>query len=179
MKNKITCRLLELADLNHNFLAEFNRYQVTDQVWFKENNQYKIKSDHFIDEWNDDKKALVIEDLRKCLSNGGIVIGSYDEDGLAGFANIESLLFGSKKEYAELPYIHVSSELRCSGIGRELFMKCCKEAKKLGAVKLYIAAHPSIESQGFYKAMGCKHAVEINESILEREPLDLQLEKLL
>jgi GNAT superfamily N-acetyltransferase len=179
MKSKIICKVLELSDFNGSFLTKFNRFQVTDKVWFRENNLYKVKSDHFIDEWDDDKKALVIEDLCQCLNYGGKVLAAYDEDGLAGFANVNGLLFGSKKEYVELPYIHVSSERRGSGIGKKLFNKCCEEAKKLGAVKLYIAAHPSVESQGFYKSMGCHYAVEINEIILKREPLDLQLEKIL
>jgi GNAT superfamily N-acetyltransferase len=179
MNNKITCRVLEISDLNNNFLKDFNRYQVTNQVWFTEDNEYKMKSDHFIDDWDDEKKAQVIRDLRNCIARGGRVIGAFDEEGLAGFANIEGCLFGTIKDYIELPYIHISSERRGSGIGKKLFKRCCDEAKKLGADKLYIAAHPSIESQGFYTAMGCTHAVEINKSILEREPLDLQLEKIL
>lgn len=176
MNNIITCKVLDLEDLNSRFLSEFNRHQVTEQVWFQDQDEYKLKLDHFIDEWDDDKKAIVIEDLRRCVSQGGKVIGAYEKDGLAGFANIEGLLFGSKKDYVELPYIHVSYERRGSGIGKKLFIECCKEAKKLGAKKLYIAAHPSVESQAFYKAMGCKSAVEINQHIFEKEPLDLQLE---
>jgi ribosomal protein S18 acetylase RimI-like enzyme len=179
MKNKIMIKVLGLGDVKDTFLNHFNRYQVTDQVLFKENNRYKLKSDHFIDDWDDDKKALVIHDLRTCIREGGKVIGAFVGEELAGFANIESRMFGSKVEYIELPYIHISSELRGYGIGKKLFKKCCEEAKRLGAAKLYIAAHPSVESQGFYKAMGCREAVEINEKIWSREPLDIQLEKVL
>lgn len=179
MKNKIMIKVLSLEDLKHTFLSNFNRYQVTDQVLFKENNQYKLKSDHFIDDWDGDKKALVIDELRTCIMEGGTVIGAFECEILAGFANIESRLFGSKMEYLELPYIHISSERRGYGIGKKLLETCCEEAKRLGAAKLYIAAHPSVESQGFYRAMGCREAVEINEKIMSREPLDIQLEKVL
>lgn len=179
MKNTIICKVLGLVDLNDSFLKEFNRYQVTNQVLFKEIDQIKMKSDHFIDDWDDEKKAQVIHELRTCFVKGGRVIGAYDEKSLAGFANLECHLFGSNMEYIELPYIHISTERRGSGIGKKLFIKCCEEARKLGAEKLYIAAHPSIESQGFYKAMGCKEAVEINEKIVSREPLDIQFEKIL
>ncbi|MFD1359472.1 GNAT family N-acetyltransferase [Fictibacillus halophilus] len=179
MQNTIICKVLSLNDLTDTFLSEFNRYQVTNQVLFKENHQYKMKSDHFIDDWDENKKAQVIHDLRICLDQGGRAIGAFDEAGLAGFANIDGCFFGSKMQYLELPYIHISSERRCSGIGKILFKKCCEEAKKLGAGKLYIAAHPSVESQEFYKAMGCDEAVEINDVILSREPLDIQLEKIL
>lgn len=179
MKNTIICKIVSLDDLNDTFLSEFNRYQVTNQVLFKDNQLYKMKSDHFIEDWDDNKKAQVIHDLRSCINQGGRVVGAYDEAVLAGFANIDGCLFGSNMDYVELPYIHISAERRGSGIGKELFKICCEEAKKLGAGKLYIAAHPSFESQGFYKAMGCDVAVEINENILSREPLDIQLEKIL
>ena len=79
-------------------------------------------------------------------------------------------------DYVELPYIHVSRELRGSGIGKRLFEICCKEAKLLGAKKLYIAAHPSVETQRFYKHRGCTLASEINTVIFNKEPLDLQME---
>lgn len=179
MQKTIICKVLSLNDLTDTFLSEFNRYQVTNQVLFKENHQYKMKSDHFIDDWDDNKKAQVIQDLRICIDQGGSAIGAFDEAGLAGFANIDGCFFGLKMQYLELPYIHISSERRGSGIGKILFKKCCEEAKKLGAGKLYIAAHPSVESQEFYKAMGCDEAVEINDVILSREPLDIQLEKIL
>ena len=179
MNSKIMFKLLSLEDVKDTFLNHFKRYQVTNQVLFVEDNQFKLKSDHFIDDWDDNKKAQVICDLRTCILEGGKVIGAFEGEDLAGFANIESCLFGSKMEYIELPYIHISSERRGYGIGKKLFEKCCEEAKRLGASKLYIAAHPSVESQGFYKAMGCREAVEINEKIWSREPLDIQLEIIL
>jgi GNAT superfamily N-acetyltransferase len=177
MKKQISFKSLDLADLGKTFLETFNRYQVTNRVWYKENSEFMIKSDHFIDEWDDKKKRFVIEDLKQCLNKGGAVIAAYDDEGLTGFANVEAKLFGSNKEYVELPYIHVSYEKRGFGIGKELLSRCSMEARKLGAKKLYIAAHPSVESQAFYQAMGCESAAEINQYIVEKEPLDLQLEK--
>ncbi|MCM3719558.1 GNAT family N-acetyltransferase [Fictibacillus phosphorivorans] len=179
MESKIIIKSLGLEDLKDTFLKDFKRYQVTHKVLFMEDDQYKVKSDHFVDDWDDVKKAQVLSDLRTCLLKGGKVIGAFISEELAGFANIESSLFGSKKEYVELPYIHVSSDRRGYGIGKKMFNKCCEEAKRLGAAKLYIAAHPSVESQGFYEAVGCKKAVEINDEIKAREPLDIQLEKVL
>lgn len=69
--------------------------------------------------------------------------------------------------------------MRGIGIGKKLFALCCQEAKRLGGNKLYIAAHPSIESQSFYRAVGCSPAEEVNERIFKREPLDIQLERVL
>lgn len=102
-----------------------------------------MKLDSFIDDWDHEKKLSVVHALRTGLQDGGIVIGVYQQMELIAFANVESNRFGTRKEYVEFPYIHVSKELRGSGIGKRLFQICCEKAKQLGAEKLYIAAHPA------------------------------------
>lgn len=41
---------------------------------------------------------------------------------------------------------------------------------------IYISAHSSVESQAFYKAMGCVEAEEYSIKHVEKEPCDCQLE---
>ena len=129
-----------------------------------------------MEEWTDGKKEQVIQSLQNCLKLGGAVISAIHQGEVVGFANIENLFFGSSNQYLELPYIHVSNEFRQNGIGKKLFHLCCEKAKQMGAKKLYIAAHPSIESQHFYQSVGCTYAFEINQKIYDKEPLDIQLE---
>lgn len=172
----IILRELGSRDLIPDFLMKFNRYQVTNRVWFKQEDKYKIKDDHFIEQWNNEKKTLVIDDLHNCIKSGGIVIGAFRGSDLIGFASIAGEIFGRNREYLELSYIHVSNEYRNMGIGKKLFEQCCIKAKEKGCKKLYIAAQPSVESQHFYKSIGCTYAVEINRRILDKEPLDIQLE---
>lgn len=176
MKHIINYKLMDISILQTTNLKKFNRYQETNRVWYKDNEQFRIKADHFIDQWDDDKKALVLQDLEKCIKMGGIVAGAFLEEELIGFATVEGELFGSKQEYRELTYIHVSNEFRNGGIGKNLFQLCCKKAKEIGTKKLYIAAHPSEETQHFYRKLGCTFAVEINQTIFDKEPLDIQLE---
>lgn len=175
-RENIQYRRLGQSDLTSVLLARFNRYQETTRVWYHEDGHYHIKTDHFVDEWDDGKKQLVIAALRKCLASGGAVIGAFIDQQLLGFANVESELFGTSLQYAELPYIHVSNEARKLGIGKKLLALACEEARLLGARKLYIAAHPSVETQYFYRSAGCTYAKEINPRILGREPLDIQME---
>ncbi|ANC79126.1 hypothetical protein ABE65_020885 [Fictibacillus phosphorivorans] len=179
MKNLVTCRVVGVMELTDDFLNEFNRYQVTKQVWYVEDKSYKVKDDYFMDDWSPERKIQVIEELRRCLSSGGVVVAAWLQKQLVGFANIESERFGSEAQYVELPYLHVTNEIRGMGIGKKLFSLCCQEAKRFGGKKLYIAAHPSIESQSFYSAVGCSPAEEVIECIFKREPLDIQLEKAL
>lgn len=172
----IQYKFLTCIDLDLHFLKTFNRYQVTNQVWYKNDQQFNIKEDYFVEEWNEEKKKQVIQSLQLCIKSGGAVLGAYHNGNVVGFANIENDFFGSNGQYVELPYIHVSNEYRKHGIGKNMFNLCCKKAKQMGAKKLYIAAHPSIETQKFYQSVGCKYAEEINKRIYEKEPLDIQLE---
>lgn len=168
---------LLLKDLHPNVLNKFNRYQETNVVWFKDKDEYKLKHDHFVEEWNEEKKREVVLSLQHCIKSGGMVVGAFYGEHLIGFANVEGVFFGTERQYLELPYIHISNEYRNYGIGKKLFELCCQKAKLKGAKKLYIAAHPSEETQHFYRAVGCTYAEEINEDILAKEPLDIQLEK--
>lgn len=175
--NNIEYRTLELEDFKSTLLEKFNRYQETRRVWFKEHqNKYNIKEDYFVEEWDDIKKVLVIKALQNCIISGGCVIGAFVDGHIKGFASIEGGLFGTRKEYVELSYIHISCECRGMGIGKKLFQLSCEKASELGAKKIYIGAHPSEESQGFYKSVGCTEAKEVNEEIYNREPLDIQME---
>lgn len=172
----IIVRLLDTSDLHEDALKFFNRHQVTNRVRYKDSDTYLYKDDYFVDDWDEQKKQKVVSELLQCIATEGIVTGAYHKDRLIGFANVEGKLFGRNNEYLELPYIHLSKEYRGMGIGRRLFSLCCEKAKEKGAGKLYIAAHPSEESQQFYIRMGCVPAIEVNEDILAREPLDIQLE---
>ncbi|WNB92151.1 GNAT family N-acetyltransferase [Bacillus sp. NEB1478] len=176
-KGNVNYSVLNMEDLTPNLLKHFNRYQETKRVLFLNKDALEQKEDYFIDRWDDNKKEDVIDSLKQCIAGNGAVIGAFEDSRLIGFANVEGMLFGSIYQYVELPYIHVSNEVRGMGIGKKLFHYCCLEAEKLGADKLYIAAHPSVETQAFYKRLGCILATEINLIILAKEPLDIQLEK--
>jgi len=167
---------LTLTDLHSGALHQFNRFQKTKKILVNHDGDLRVKDTHFIDEWDKNKKAQVIESLRHCICNGGVVVGVYLTKALIGFANVENQFFGSNNQYLELSFIHVSNGFRFTGIGRTLFAMCCKKASANGAKKLYISAHPSKETQAFYNAIGCVLAEEINQKIFDREPLDIQIE---
>lgn len=174
--NEVIFKLMCISDLNLNLLRRFNRDQATHEVWFKEENKYIVKPDYFYETWDTLKKAHVVTDLKNCILFGGFVYGAFRNGQLVGFANVEGERFGSYNQYLELSYIHVSNENRNYGIGKKLFKLCCEKAKAEGAEKLYIAAHPSVETQHFYHSVGCNLAEEINQESYEKEPLDIQLE---
>ena len=66
--------------------------------------------------------------------------------------------------------------MRRGRLGKELFLRAKERAKAQGAKKLYISSHPAVESQRFYRAMGCVDAKEITEERTPNEPPDRRLE---
>ena len=52
----------------------------------------------------------------------------------------------------------------------------CREARALGAKRLYISAHSARETIAAYRALGCVEAEEICWPLARREPCDVQLE---
>ncbi|KAF2956856.1 GNAT family N-acetyltransferase [Marinitoga sp. 38H-ov] len=163
-------KILTENDIHENLLDDFNRYQETTLVYRDE----KIIEDHFIDNWTlEDKRNRAIS-LKETVKNGGIVVGVFENNKLIGFGKIPNKCFA--KDYLELDSFHITKEYRNKGIGKKLFYLLAKLAKEKGAKKLYIGAHPSVETQSFYRKIGCFPSKEIIREIYEREPLDIQLE---
>ena len=61
-----------------------------------------------------------------------------------------------------------------------VFCAVCEESSMTRAAeKLYISAHSAVESQAFYKSLGCVEASEYSPYHVSREPFDCQLELIL
>lgn len=102
--------------------------------------------------------------------------GAFSDGKLKGFTSVEAEIFGGEHRYADLSCIHVSEDMRGRGIGQVLFQADQKWAKEHGAKKLYISAHSAVETQAFYKKMGCTEAQQYRQEHVEQEPYDCQLE---
>nr|WP_209660249.1 GNAT family N-acetyltransferase [Acetoanaerobium pronyense] len=173
---KIDYKKLEISDIDINLFSKFNRYQDVKKCWRKENGEWILKEIPFVEQWNTDEYKFLVKCLRNTVNEGGAVFGAFDNDSLVGFASLENKFFGSENQYLQLSSIHISAEARGHKIGKKLFYLISMKAKKLGAQKLYISAHSSEETQGFYKSLGCVEALEYNLDLVSKEPFDCQLE---
>lgn len=106
----------------------------------------------------------------------GFVYGAMQSNVLKGFVTVDAKALGPDNEYLDLRDLFVSADARGQGIGRELFRAAAQWARSKGACKLYLSAHSAIETQAFYKAMGCVDAKYISLRHVEKEPYDRQLE---
>ncbi|MBE6054949.1 MAG: GNAT family N-acetyltransferase [Clostridium sartagoforme] len=172
-------RKLLYEEVNIDLFKNFRRYQKVTKCWRKENDEWVIKDVPFIDDWNEDEYEILIKYLKNTIETKGIVYGAFIDNNLKGFASVEYDFIDKSNIYFDLSSLHVSEDMRGNGIGKTLFQMSANWAKESGAKKLYISAHSAIETQKFYKAMGCTEALEYNESHVAREPFDCQLEYIL
>ncbi len=169
-------RTLSKEEINRELFQSFIRHQTVTDCWRKENDTWLIKSAPFIDNWTVADYETLVLCLQNTVATGGFVYAAFDDGKLKGFTSVEAKLFGGAQKYLDLTSIHVSEDMRGRGIGKELFRAAKKWAREHGARKLYISAHSAVETQAFYKAMGCVEAQEYNQKHVDAEPYDCQLE---
>ncbi|MGN1027809.1 MAG: GNAT family N-acetyltransferase [Faecousia sp.] len=172
----MTIREITMDEINLGLFSDFNRYQEVTQCWRKRDGKWIVIDNPFIEDWTQADYAYLVGCLRNTAAAGGVVYGAFENGKLKGFSSVEPVFFGCCGQYLELSSIHVSQDCRGRGIGRELMDAAKGWAKGKKAKKLYISAHSSVESQAFYRAMGCREAEEYSRPHVEKEPCDCQLE---
>lgn len=157
----------------------FIRHQEVNKCWRKEEGKWVIKDVPFTDDWSESDYQFLVSCLKNTTATGGYVCAAFCDGILKGFTSVEPGVPGGGEGYFDLSSLHVSEDMRGRGIGKELFLAACRWAKKKGARKLYISGHSAVETQAFYKAMGCVEAEVYNQKHVEAEPYDCQLEYIL
>lgn len=175
-ESMIEYRTLLANDVNISLFKHFDRTQIVTKCWRKIDGEWLIVDSPFIDNWSKEDYMSGVNYLKRVITCCGYVVGAFCDGQLKGFMSVEPEIFGNNFKYMCLSNIHVSKDMRAMGIGKELFRLAKKWAKEHNAEKLYISAHSAIESQAFYRAMGCIEAVEYNKECVDREPYDCQLE---
>ncbi len=173
-KNSVICGRLSEENFTLASLDSFISRQEVAACWRKRDGQWVLLPIAYTDACAPAAPA-VLEALRA----GSPAFGAWTGGQLAGFAILDRERFGSRAQYVGLAELHVSQPLRGRGIGRALFRLACREARALGAERLYISAHSAQETIAAYRAFGCVEAEEINWTLAKKEPCDVQLEYVL
>lgn len=176
---QIVFRQLTVKEIRRDLFSAFIRRQVVQRCWRMMDGRWRIIDAPFIDDWTEEQFRFGIECLQNTVRTGGLVLGAFFHGKLKGFVSVEPDFIGTDSQYLDLSSIHVSADMRRKGIGALLFEKAKDWARKKGARKLYISSHPAVESQAFYKKMGCVDAEYICAEHIAREPFDRQLEAVL
>ena len=170
----ITYRELSENKICRELFYGFIRRQVVGKCYRRENSAWVIKDDPFIDDWSEEDYTFLVKCLKNTVGRGGFVCGAFSDGKLKGFVSVEPDLW--ENEYLDLSSIHVSEDMRGKGIGKKLFSLAAKWAGGKGADKLYISSHSAVETQAFYRGLGCIDGKMINKKHTDAEPYDCQLE---
>lgn len=162
--------------LNPGALEHLDRTQWVGQCWRRQDGDWVLKDLGYTEDWNAAKKNSVARALKK--NRKGRVFGYRDKGCILAVASVggKPLESGGQAKRLELELLVVSKELRGKGLGRALFERCARFAKKAGAHRLYISSHSSRETVAFYKAMGCVVTHELDPGLFYKEPFDVHLE---
>lgn len=163
-------------ELSRALFANFQRRQVVTDCWRRENGTWCVRTDPFIDDWSEADYDFLVQCLKNTVRTGGFVLGAFLDGNLKGFASVELEAMGSDGGYRDLTSLHVSADCRGKGIGKQLFSMAADWAREHGGRKLYISGHSAVETQAFYRAVGCREAAEYQKKHVEAEPFDCQLE---
>lgn len=172
----IQYRKLKAEEINRELFYAFQRRQIVTKCRRKVNGEWVIKDAPFIDDWKEEEYAFLVQCLKNTVAADGLVCGAFVGGELKGFVSVEGTPIGSRGQYLDLSSIHVSEDMRHQGIGKELFLIARQFARERKVEKLYISAHSAVETQAFYRAMGCVEAEEYQREHVEKEPCDCQLE---
>jgi GNAT superfamily N-acetyltransferase len=172
----ILYRPIELTDINGELFRRFSRRQVVNDCRRWVDGKWVVRKDPFIDDWTKEDYEWIIDKMHRIIDEGGFLYGAFEGEYLKGFVSVLSEPLGSRRQYLDLFFLFVSEEQRGKGVGKRLFAQARKWAREKGAESLYISAHSAIESQTFYRAMGCVDAEEISQPHVLHEPLDCQME---
>lgn len=169
-------RPLRAEEIGTGLFSGFVRRQEVTHCWRKIDGVWVVRSVPFVEDWNRQDYARLADCLRRTLARGGFVYGAFQDGVLKGFVSVEAAPMGSRGQYRDLSGLHVSQEMRGRGIGWVLFAAAARWAAEQGGQKLYISAHSAVESQAFYKKMGCVEAEEYAPAHTAAEPCDCQME---
>ncbi len=120
-----------------------------------------------------------LQHLKDTLKTGGKAFGCFEDDVLVGYATLEREIFGQRQKYVLLEQLFVSKAYRAKGIGKRLFSLCAKQAIQFGAEKIYLCAASAENTIAFYRKIGCKAAMEVNQKLFKEDPKDIPLEYIL
>jgi ribosomal protein S18 acetylase RimI-like enzyme len=128
---------------------------------------------HEAPRWSDEYVAKLVAQLEPKLGDGGVFLGAFDGDVLAGVGVLGGRFLGLSRNQLEVAFLHVSRAYRRRGIARRLMDELADRARRRGAEELYISATESESAVGFYLSYGCRLAERVDPELYRLEPDDI------
>jgi GNAT superfamily N-acetyltransferase len=106
------------------------------------------------------------------VARGGILLGAFDEERIAGLAIVDPSF---EPLLAWLAFLHVSRPYRRRGAAQALWNVAADIAAASGAESMYVSATPTESAVGFYLRQGCRLAHPVHPDLFAAEPEDIHL----
>jgi len=165
---EIVVRAMQVEDLHIHMMDEFDRHQEITYEMRKNGRVKKLRGPR-VEDWDARNQGFVRTFIyhvyiRQFYGGEPTVFAAFRGGQVAGFAvwryiaNDPRYLKakkGGEQDCAILDSLFVSRESRRMGLGRQLFGLCAAAARAEGARMLYISAEPAVETQAFYRSVGC------------------------
>ena len=153
-----------------------DRGEVIEQVYYFEQGKLVLKPEyHVVTGWEgDDERYSPI--LLDCFDRGGWFYGLFDGAAIIAVVVLDCEFIGTSADQLQLKFLYVSGPFRGRGLGRSLFERARKEARRRRARRLYISATPSENTVNFYLELGCSVVEEVAPELFALEPRDIHLE---
>ncbi len=178
MIEAIRIRQLVLADLA--LLGHIDRSEHQQIQYSVENDQLISRPSEFeVPGWDPvgagaHSVANMIEFAQPIVARGGVLLGAFVADAVAGVVIVEAVF---EPDMAWLALLHVDREHRRHGVASELWEVAVDRVRAIEASHLYVSATPSGSAVGFYLSRGCRLATgsEVNDGLYDLEPDDIHL----
>lgn len=172
--------MLQIRGIRNNEIDRIKEIQREEEIlgYYKLKDGFLTVIDKYEQVYSFDKDELsdIINRQRKIKSEGGVVIGAFDDEIIVGVVSVENRRIGIEMNYCKMDILYVSNNFRGSGIGSRLVEESKKAARGFGAGKLYISATPTVTTVDFYLKQGAILTKELNLELYQREPDDIHLE---
>ncbi len=112
--------------------------------------------------------------IEELLGSGGIALGAFDGDRLAGIIVLVQHL---RPGIAQLAHLQVSNGYRARGIGKRLSEDLDRIAREGGDTEIVVSATPSQNTVRFYMGRGYQPMAEPFPELFALEPEDIHLHK--
>ena len=155
-------RRLERAEIQR--IWEIDRSEVHDNVYRVRDGALVLEPYHLaVPGWHPETIAEVTPKLERIYERGGVFLGAFDGDTLAGMV---------VQDGERLEYLYVSAPYRRTGLGTRLFEAAVAQSPGDRAV---ISATPTENTVDFYLRRGCVLDPSPDPAALAAEPDDVHL----
>ncbi len=121
-------------------------------------------------------RARVVDVEHLVDTSGGIAVGAFADERLVGIGVVVPHV---RPTTAQLAFLHVSAPFRATGVGSRLSDELEQIARSTGDTDMVVSATPSENTVRFYLGRGFRPMAEPLAELLELEPEDVHMSKVL